>query len=203
MRTGKKIIEAKEKSDSMGFGFFMAATLFGVLLGTVLVWILNDSQQTSLKAITQGFVESRANQGFLEIASSSFFSAAVYLIIAFFLGFCAISQPISLLLPFFKGMGLGLSMAQIYLEYGFSGIYICLASILPNALIVIFAVILAARESIRLSNVFLHSAMRGSSGEERGLVKNYLLKFTILFLMALAAAVADGVLCLIFSKLLF
>ena len=43
MRTGKKIIEAKEKSDSVGFGFFMAATLFGVLLGTVLVWILNDS----------------------------------------------------------------------------------------------------------------------------------------------------------------
>lgn len=203
MRTGKKMMESKEKNGSLGIGFFTGAALFGVLLGTVLVWILNSSQQESLASITQGFVEGRKGKAFLEIASSSFFSAAVYLITAFFLGFCAIGQPVSLLLPFFKGLGLGLSMAKIYLVYGISGVGICTAMILPNALVVILAVILASRESIRLSNIFFNAVRRGASSEDADVLKSYFLKFTVLILLALAGAVADGLLSLLFSKMLF
>lgn len=198
-RAGK----SHERKPISGTKFLMMLLVLGVAAGTLIAGNLSEGQSGTLSFIAQGFVESRANQTFLQTFTASFFSASIFLMAAFFMGFCAISQPLEILLPMFKGIGLGVSMARIYLEYGGKGALICLLMVLPAAIACSFVIIIASREAIKMSGTFLN-ALKVSDSEQSGrdIIKKYLLKFTVLIIASVFCALLDALLTWIFAGML-
>lgn len=182
----------------------MILVLFGVLIGTLVFCNMDTRDITDLSFITQGFIKNRAEQTFFQTFKASFTSAALLVLICFLLGFSAISQPAEILVAFFRGMGLGTSIAYIYASYGLRGFFITLIIILPHAVISSIVIIISVRESLRLSNLFTGYAFSfAQENEMRSSIKLYLLKFLILFVIIGISSFIDSVLTFLFAGILF
>ena len=187
MRTGNK------EQGSIGIFVFMLILIIGLIMGTLLIKMADTTQQGILNTITSSFINERASHSFVENFCSSLFSTSVFLLVAFFIGYFALGKPIALFIPMFKGLGLGISMADIFMQNGLKGYLICLALILPNALISSFAIVLASRESARNSSK-IFSFVCGKSKEDEGGIHSgaYIIKFTVFFGLSLIGALADA-----------
>ncbi|MEG0614901.1 MAG: hypothetical protein RR540_04020 [Oscillospiraceae bacterium] len=183
----------------------MGILLIGVLIGTIAFCNMGNSEALSLSFITQGFIKNRAEQTILQTFTSSFSSAALIVIACFLGGFSAIFQPAEILIPLFRGVGLGTSIAYIYTAFGIKGFFITLIIIIPNAVISSIAIVFAARESFRMSNSIGKYLFLGQIGDikEKISVKLYLLKFVILFVIISMSALLDSILTFVFARILF
>lgn len=183
--------------------FLMALVLVGVLIGTLAFCNMSTGEISDLSFITQGFIKNRAAQTFFETLSASFTSAGFLVLLCFLLGFGAISQPAELLIPIFRGIGLGTSIAYIYTSYGTRGFFITLVIIVPHAVISSVAIVIAARESMRMSNLFTGYAFTsGRETEMRTNIKLYLLKFLVLFAIIGISSFLDSILTFLFAGIL-
>ena len=182
----------------------MVMMLVGVLIGTLTFCNMGGNDIYNLSFITDGFINNRAQQTFVETLASSFTSPGLLVLICFLLGFCSISQPVEFLIPLFRGLGLGTSISYIYSSYGVKGFFITFIMIIPHAVISSIAIIISARESIRLSNLFTSLVMSSKpEGEMRSYIKLYLLKFLILFGIIGISALIDSILTFAFAGVLF
>ena len=202
MRTGKR--ENKLKFDIYGL---MAVLIIGVVAGTLLLKFTGESYRTVLMRMTDAFIESRKSRSFIKTLSSSLFSTSIYLVIAFFVGYFAFGKPISIFVPFFKGLGLGISMADIFARYSTGGFKICLIIILPGVLIESLAIITASKESARASlRIFAFICGKSKTGEEDDDEEisfgTYIIKFAALFLIALIGAVVTATVSYFFGSML-
>ncbi len=171
----------------------------GVLLGTVLYCMLDGEQLEALNGITGNFVYGRLNHTFWETLVNSFSGAFMMLLLCFWMGFSAASQPIEMLLPMFRGMGAGVAVSGIYYAYGASGIGIAAVLIVPGAVISAFAVIIAAREALDLSgNIYLSAFGKNASGGQIDF-RLYFTKFVILCVILAASSFADSILTFLFA----
>lgn len=220
MRTGQR---ARGSGD---FGRFLyrnrllilllALLLLGELIGAMLMRGTAAQTSGTLSFLTQGFIKARSEQTLLATFSSSFFGSALLIMLAFLFGFCAIAQPVILFIPLFRGLGLGISMAYLYGAYGLRGMLACLVLILPNAVLSALVILVACRESLRLSALFLSYAGgqrsnptplqndgempgAGAKGTMQGAIKLYLLKFTLLLIAAVLAALIDAMFTFFFA----
>lgn len=199
MRTGKS--ESKISGEII---LLMIIFLIGLGVGAILLKTATESQQATLKEITDGFIESRQSHTFISNLCSSLFSTSVFLIIAFFTGYFALGKPVAGLIPFFKGLGLGISMADIFSRYGKEGYLICLVLILPSALINSIAIIVASKEAAKNSaKIFSFLCGKEKDENEEGISSGtYIIKFAVLFVIALIGAVLDAGLAHFFAGML-
>ena len=190
-------------SKNKGLLVLIGLTLVGVLIGSALIGGMSSETVELLSFMTDGFIKSRVEQSILSTLSSSLFTSALFLMITMLFGFSAISQPLIVFMPLFRGLGIGFSMGYLYSFYGLKGILICLVLILPNALLSSLTLVIGCREAMRLSAMFLKFAM-GSPEQEavRGAIRLYLGKFSILFAIAAVSSVIDAVLTFLFAGML-
>lgn len=176
------------------FGFLIAMSVLGIFFGVMSFCFMDDSFLSQISLAQQNFMEIRKNQDFVHILIKSLCSSTVFLGCAFVLGFSAIAQPLEILIPLIRGLGLGVSVAQIYSQSGRSGIITCGVIILPCAVISMYALVVGVRESVGLSNIFMSNAL--CSGQTTGLldaVKLYATKFLVLEAVVAVSAVIDCV----------
>lgn len=183
----------------------LTAALFfvGMVYGALLIGFGEEELLSSLGVITKEYLTERTKQPIFDTFFSSLFSSGIFVLLLFLLGFGAISAPVILFLPFFKGLGLGASMGYLYAAYGLKGVAFSAAILLPAALFSSFAIILAAREAFRLSLLFLSGfvpRIRGTLSPR--VIKLYCLKFLILFGIVLFSAVIDSAATFLFSGFL-
>lgn len=139
----------------------------------------------------------------IQISLNSLFVNLIYFAIAYFFGYCAIGQGISLFLPFFKGLGIGLTIANLYLQYTFKGVVYSAVMIIPQTSVALFGMIIACCESVKFSNVFFKSLCSNSGAKmNKGAIKLYNLKFSILLGVIAISFVLDFVLRFIFQKVI-
>ena len=201
-KRGAKVISAAANKKIIVL--LMVLVLAGVLIGTLVFSNMNPSDLSNLSFMTQGFIENRAGQTFLQTLTTSFTSSSLMVLICFLLGFSAISQPAEFLIPLIRGIGLGTSIAYIYTSYGIRGFFITFVMIMPHAVISSVVIIISARESIRLSNIFTGYAFSSNrEGEMRTNIKLYLLKFLVLFAIIGVSSFIDSILTLLFAGILF
>lgn len=195
--TDERIIP-KKRSD--GRLTLLAALYFaGVFLGVILYGTLGGEHLATLNDITGSFVYGRLNHTFWETLVNSFLGAFLLLTACFWLGFSAAAQPIELLVPAFRGLGAGVSLAGMYGSFGLAGVGMSAVLIIPGAVLSAFALIIAAREALELSGrVFSAVFGRSSSGESIDL-RLYITKFAILFIILTAASLADSLATFIFA----
>ena len=195
--------EPVKKNIKPNIILLMTLLLIGVLIGTLAFCNMSQDDFNNFSFITQMFIKNKTEQTFLQSLINSFSTSASLLLICFFLGFSAISQPVEITIPIFRGLGLGASIAYIYVTYGIKGFLISLLLIIPNAVISSISIIIAARESIKMSNMFTFFAISNScENNMKSCIKLYLLKFVILFVIIGLSSVIDSLLAFIFAGML-
>ncbi len=184
--------------------FYILEGLFfaGYFIGSLLVRTVDSHTLDLLRYLTQGFITERLDQPLLKTFLSSFIGSMILLLVAFILGFSSISQLLTFLIPVFRGLGLGISAGYLYSMYGLQGILFCAVMVLPHVLVSTFALLIGCRESIKFSGVFLSAIVRtgrtrtdtvqeSDASRRTELFQLYLLKFALLSILIVVAALID------------
>lgn len=138
--------------------------------------------------------ELRAESGFYDSFLGSLAAVMLYVLVCFFAGMSSAGSVCGYLLCLFKGMGAGFLSAEIF-RCGLSSVDLRAAlNVLPFEAVSTAAVILAARENIRMSRFVSEMAFgnRNIGGDSTDCLRLYLMKFGVITLLAVGAALTDG-----------
>ena len=180
--------------------FYASLFLAGVLLGAIFLRSLSPETLENLSVLVGQFAKRRGEQTMLSTFISSFTSTSIMLGVLLVCGFCAVAQPVIILLPFFRGLGFGYQAGYIYAQNGFTGIgYVSLA-VLPNMLLSTLIILYACGEAFNMSTAYYRAANLGEGG---GLInlRGYLAKFFLLLVLAFFVSVLDAVFTGLFGGL--
>lgn len=208
IRRSVRLLDAVEKGRELfqrnRLTLLMAALFFvGMLYGALLVGLGEEDLLNALRFMTEGYLDRRTEQSVFSTFFNSLCSSGVFVLLLFLLGFSAISAPVILFLPAFKGLGLGASMGYLYTVFGWKGVAFSVAMILPATLFSTFSIILSGKEAFRLSTLFLATflpRLRGTISAK--VVKCYCGKFGILLGIVLVSAGIDCVTAFLFAGVL-
>lgn len=166
----------------------------GVMLGTLMLRAAGAETTDLLLRMVNGFVESRREQSLLENFTSGLLSSMIFLGVLFVCGFCAISQPVVVALPLFRGLGVGFSVATLYATYGSQAIGFVSLLMLPGTVITTLAILVCCRESLRLSGSFFGSIGSGRQDREFYSMRIYLARYMACGLLCIFSAFLEAVL---------
>ena len=192
---------AEKKPRNLLFSFLIALFFIGVAYGSILAGGASQETSDSLERITEQFLLQKVGDTFLTAMFSALMSSGIFLLLLFLCGFSAVGQPFSFFLVVFRGIGLGTSMGYFYLNLGMKGILMSLAFIVPAGIVSSYAVLLAGRESVKLSNRFFKVMIADGFVMPGSVLKTYSVKFLILFLLILLSAGINGLCTRIFAPL--
>lgn len=201
------MIGLKNKRNSEDSGKIKVITLLfavitaGVFLGTLLFCRSSRQLVYTSDALCHGFIKLLCPQSIAEMFVRSFSWTFILLMLMMLSGFCSISQPFSMILLFWRGSALGVSVSYMYSIYGLKGAAVSVLMILPNAVATSLILVYAARESLRLSNLLLIYIAEKCRNEDKYLpqIKLYFLRFAVLMLMVVISSAADCALTFFFS----
>ena len=183
------------------FNFFT----FGFIFGVLLLFLNKQESLNQIGLLMQKFIKSRANQNILTIFFSSFFSFFISVLALFLAGFFPLGQPVGFFMPVFYGLGLGLSTAYLYSCNGLRGFFFSVLIIAPCELLYTFILLLGSKFSIRFSNSKFKRILgkrKKNREEKKADLKTYVLRFLILFLFQILAALIDTLTTFLFVKFL-
>lgn len=141
----------------------------------------------------------KCNQGFLQNFCYSMLSEGILLLISVFIGFSAIGSPLICLLPFIKGLGLGLFCGYLYSEYGLHGLGYSLLLIVPAQSIANLTLIVSCNESCGFSYKICKEGILSSTLRKEE-TKNYMLKHGVYLIMMAISSLIGAFFCSIFSS---
>lgn len=180
------------------FFALMLMSMLGVIYG-VLLSKQNAVALAPLSFLTEGFVAARCSGGFFALFLRSFSSAGILLVVTFWLGLSAASQPVVFLLPFFRGLGIGVTMGYLTVRFREQGVAFGAVLLLPFAILSTFLLLLGCREAIRFSNLLL-SGIRKSDLPDLSGLRLFCLKGGVLLLLLVPAALLDATLGFLFAR---
>ncbi|MEG0570733.1 MAG: hypothetical protein RR497_03710 [Oscillospiraceae bacterium] len=123
------------------------------------------------------------------------------MVLPYIFGYCAVSQPLCVLVVFAKGLSIGTIVGYFYSFYGLKGFGYSAIMIVPVAVFTSFILIIACREAIKLSNlIFLSLINKQTVLPGCNVLKLYNVKALILLCFMLVSSVVDTILVLVFSR---
>lgn len=179
------------------FGFLF---IFGVWIGTSFVGSFPEDTLEKLLILLNGYISSREGQGMRETFLNSFFSFLWPTAVLFFCGFCAIAQPVILLMPFFKGLGFGLSAFMLLSLHGSTAIGYLIALLLPGTILSSLILLFCCRESFSLSCMFFRAMNPSLPAIPEISVGGYCVKYIIFTASIAGASALESFLFQIFSS---
>ena len=182
------------------FAFLVGAVLLGVVLGTMAYCFMSGDFLDQLSLAQENFLDVRRNSDFAVGLMKSLSASTMFLGAVFILGFSAIAQPVEIAVLVIRGMGLGVTMAQVYSQCGKTGILTCAVLIVPAAVISSYALIVGTREALSMSNLLMTNSLsdRPSDGMLSA-VKLYGTKFLVLEAVSAVSAAVDCLCSVIFA----
>lgn len=181
--------------------FLMVLFLIGVLVGTILYCNLESESLDRLSKLSGSFIDSRLGQTFIQTFVNSFSGTFMLLLACFILGFGAVFQPLEILIPVFRGLGIGVSLSGMYSQFGVGGFCTSLVLIIPNGIISAMVLIIAVREAIRMSNSIGNAIFSRKTVYEPVDYKLYFTKFVILSAILTISSLTDSLLTFLFADL--
>ncbi len=178
------------------FGFLF---IFGVWIGTAFIGGFNGETLEKLLVLLNGYISRREGQGMRQTFLSAFFSVFWPAALLFFCGFCAISQPLIALVPFFKGLGFGLSASTMLSIYGSSSMGYLIVLLLPGTILSTLVLLFCCKESLGLSYKFLQVITPPQMPNESPSVGNYCVKYIIFTACLVGVSAFESLLFQVFS----
>lgn len=197
LRTG--ISEGEERQRV--FRRLLLVLLLGIALGAVLAWRAPVLAQS--RWFQQGFGEPAQERNLLTVFLDGLLPTVLLLLSALLFGFFAGGQLPALALLVWRGMALGCAAGGTYAAYGIRGLPVVLFLQLPHAAVTSVLLLLAVRETLRLSVSFFRFAI--SACERDGLREQsrlYLIRFLVLGTFLLVSAAGDTALTYGLSRFL-
>ncbi len=194
-KTYKSIAKKNIVIISLFITFFI-----GMIYGTI---ILSYSSPINniITSLSKEFFNTRINQPIIQTFLLSISSSIIFLIVLYILGFCAISHPMIFFTIFFKGLGIGITVTHLYSTYKLKGILFALVIIIIPSIISTVSIIIAGKEALRLSTLFLSKIFPKIDGElSPKTFKFYNLKFIILLIFIIISSIIDLVCSVLFSR---
>ena len=148
------------------------------------------------------FVGERTNTPFLKIVFDSFLNALLFMLLIFISGTSIIGAIITPSIICVKGYLYGSFTAQLYSEYSLKGIAFHSIIIIPSAIFLILALILACREAIKFSFVLGKLTFPTTMPINLSFdFKNYCVRNLLLSILVLFSALIDAMIsCNLLSK---
>lgn len=184
--------------DNRRLLIFLTLFLCGTCSGVLLFVACKDTVSADLavmlrvEAVEGGFMKG------ISMLFSSCFSTLLLLAVLFLCGLSACGAPVTIVLPFFFGLGLGMTEAYYY-GVGNMGILFTAIFIIPHYLVAAAALLMSCSESLRMtlliSGQLLPSVHCGGLWQD---FKLYCIRFVIFAGIALAAGIIDVCLRLAF-----
>jgi len=171
----------------------------GVAAGTFMARIADGETTSAIFRMVNGFIESRRDTAMMRNVIFTSSSSLAFVAALFVCGFCAISQPVVVLIPFLRGLGFGFSSAAIYMSYGMSAAGFLGLLIVPDMLISTIAILLCCRESLRLSGNFWRM-MHKNTTEEDYPIKIYIARYVVAAVLCVLSAFLESALHFAFAN---
>lgn len=195
-RYKKDLLEYTKKNNTviiLGITF-----IAGVMLGSCILNMAGSEVLELVLSLNRDFLSSRQDNSFAANFYSALVSSAVFVVPLFLLGFCAIAQPAEVLTPFFKGLGVGLSVSSIYYVNGFKAAWFIAVYILIPTVLNAVIVIICAKESLRMSRGFLSCIDKENAAVYP--LKLYLARYFVAFAACFVSAFIEALNFLVFKS---
>lgn len=179
----------------------MLLILLGVLLGTVVYMVKSSALSSGLGALNTDYLSLRTSASYMSVMLTSLFNSTVLLLILFFSGLCAAAFPFVLLVPVYKGLGIGCSVAQLYMSSGREGIVYSLLLIVPSAVISCYAVMIGTREAYRMSVECFGAVFKNNIYTVGENARLYVVKFLVLEAILSVSATIDSLCSLVYNSI--
>ncbi len=189
------------KPDKILMYVLMAMFLLGEFVGTVLYCTVANEKLSDIDVLSVQFLHSRINCTFFETVINSFSGPFVLVLLCMLIGFGAIFQPAAILVPFFRGLGIGITLAEINSVYMYKGFALSLIMIVPYTVVSAVIIISAARESVLMSSGIGRKIFSADKGGTFIDFKLYFIKFLILIAVLAASSLIDSLLTFAFAGL--
>ncbi|WP_312642246.1 stage II sporulation protein M [Hydrogenoanaerobacterium sp.] len=180
--------------------FYAALFLAGVLAGALFLKSVSPETLKNLSVLVGQFAKRRGEQDMLTTFTTSFTSTALMLGVLFVCGFCAVAQPVIVLLPFFRGLGFGYQAGYLYAQNGFTGVGYVALVLLPNMLLSTLILIYGCGEAFTMSTAYYRAAKQ-EGGSRLINLQNYCIKFLFLLFLVLIVSLIDTACTFLFSRL--
>lgn len=143
--------------------------------------------------LESAYTSATKSKSFLTLFFSSLFSSSLLILALFVLGLCAVGIPGLLVIPFFRGAGLGYTISFLYYQFGVKGVAFTALCIIPEAVLTSIAIVVSSREGIVFS-LRLCSAILPSGGSQGlwGYFQDYCAKNAACLLFVAAAALLES-----------
>ncbi len=198
MKTNVKKLSSLSHNEAAVL-LLMILFLAGVFIGTMLFGRLNGEQLESLGRVTGSLIDNRLGQTFLQTLMNSFSGAFVLLLGCFILGYSAVSQPVEIIIPVFRGLGMGVSLAGMYSRYGIRGFGMSMVLIIPGGIISAFVLMFAVREALRMSGSICMIIFSDRNIQRTLDHKLYFTKFVILTAILVISSLIDSLFTFLFA----
>lgn len=152
-----KLIKNVSDKNRMLVLILMFLFLFGEFLGT---FIFSVAEFKGIDSLIELLFYNRLECTFLQTVINSFSYIFILLSVCLLLGLSAFIQPIEFLIPIFYGFGVGILISELCCNYGVNGIIYSVILVIPYSVTSSYIVIIALRESIRMSNALSSNIIR-------------------------------------------
>ena len=166
----------KIKINKKMFIFLLALFVIGIIVGSLFVTILKDSDKTLITESLNNFFTNvkTLNLKWKSTLITTLITQASYVIGIWILGISIIGLPLILIIYFSKAFILGFSIGSILLNYNVKGILLSIAYIFPHQIINFFIYTILAIYALSLSIKLFDSLLHKKKLDFRPILNKYL-----------------------------
>lgn len=192
---GKIIKTAFENSRIYIMTIIFAA---GIIAGSLLL-SSEAALPEKISDIVEGFSIIKSENSLLKNFVNSLFTNVIFIIINIFLGFSLIGYPFLLIIPFFRGLGIGAICGYLYSVHRLTGLIYSILIIYPAEIVSVLAFMYACNSSCEYSKNAYYKSIQGRGQFEKNETKIYLCKQMLYIAICAASALIDTLFSKIFS----
>ncbi len=177
--------------------------LIGLFFGSILIRFFDVDTFKFFKILLLSDLTERTSASYLSIFIKSISAISIFILPAFLMGLSAWGFVAAPIIPFLRGICIGLSSGYIYSLYGFKDICCYSLTFLPGIFVSTIAILLITKESSLFSiSCFSLIFLKNTAHSTTGTTKRYIFKTLSLMFLAIIAAGIDVLFSLVFAHFL-
>ena len=181
--------------------FLAMFLLCGICFGAVLIKLADENAIKFMNVLFLSDFKERLNKPLLEAFITSISSTFVFGLISFFMGLSMWGFILAPIVPFVRGVCIGLCEGYLYSAYGLKGVCFHALIFLPGIFISSIAILLMTREAMKISNCFSSAMLTNSNASATSTsIKLYVIRSSCITIIILISSVIDLISSLMFSK---
>lgn len=183
------------------FAFFTAILVAGLTTGTVLFQNFNSDIMSRLDFLFTTNLPQRLQNGAFGAFCASFASDFMFLLLAFLMGLSLWGIGLLPFIIFFKGFGIGVSAAYLFINYSVGGLIFYLTILLPGLFLFSMVLVYQSTNSYNISKKLIKNLFLKEEYSIKASLKIYLKKSLVYLIGTVLASFLDMALWFTFAGL--